>query len=121
VLKTLIVEDSKFQQESMKNLLSDLDLSIVSANNGKEALDYLSIEDVDFLIIDLLMPVMNGIELIKNLKTQNFDKPFIIVTSDIQETTRNHCLEYGAHAILEKPLKKDELKKVLTSVFKEAC
>lgn len=121
MLKTLIVEDSKFQQKSMSHLLEGLGLTVVTSNNGQEALDYLTIEDVDFLIIDLLMPVMDGFDLMENLKSQNFDKPFIVVSSDIQDTTREKCLDYGAVAILQKPLIRDEINAILKTVFKEVC
>ncbi len=60
MIKTLLVEDSNFQQKNMTLILEDLGLNVSTSANGKEALSLLEKEEFDLLVIDLLMPVMGG-------------------------------------------------------------
>jgi len=117
--KALVIEDSEFQSKNITLLLEKLGFQVYKTGNGKEALRFLSEREVDILFVDLLMPVMGGIELMTVLNRKNVEKPYIVITSDIQETTKEKCFNLGCRAVLGKPIKKHQLSKVLSEVLNQ--
>ncbi len=109
----LIVDDEEIILERVAILLEDITDEVFTAINGKEALDIISAERVDCILCDINMPVMNGIELIKEVRRRNIDTPFIFYTG---HGSREHMLEvvkYGAFDFLNKPAL-DNLEDIVT-------
>lgn len=75
----LIIDDEELLLQNMKFLLSHYVQNIFTANNGKEALKILQNEDIHCAICDITMPVMGGVELIKEVRAQGNDIPFILL------------------------------------------
>lgn len=99
----LIVDDEEMILERVEILLEDIADNIYTATNGKEALDVLANQSIDCILCDINMPVMNGIELIKQVRADNNETPFIFYTG---HGSREHMLEvikYGAFDFLNKP------------------
>lgn len=106
--KILIADDSMFQRKLMRDTVLKMGHECVEAVNGKEALDLVTSEKPDCLVLDLLMPVMDGIQLLEELKAIDTNIPRIVLSADIQESTASKCLELGAMKFLNKPFKKDQ-------------
>jgi YesN/AraC family two-component response regulator len=83
----LIVEDEEQILRQMSFALEDFFDNVFTANNGKAALNILQNNKIDVLITDLLMPIMDGIELIKKVKEDKIDIGAIIITSAHSEHT----------------------------------
>ncbi|MBN1182597.1 MAG: response regulator [Bacteroidales bacterium] len=113
----LIVDDSWNTRQYLRNILELNDFSIEEANDGAEALKKLNDIEPDCIILDILMPVMNGFEFLNALKQEGKRIPVIIISADIQQTTKSSCMELGAKAFINKPAREDqiitELEKVL--------
>lgn len=79
----LIVDDSELTRKHEKRILSDYNLNIFEASNGKEALNIIENYKIDFIISDIEMPIMNGIEFIVHLKKDNnlSSIPVIVISS----------------------------------------
>lgn len=105
----LVVDDSKFIRNQIKKALSDCDFNIVEASNGRQALTSLTENVVDFVITDLVMPGVDGLQLIKQIKEKGIAIPVIVLTADIQDAVRNECLELGAVSFLSKPFVPEQL------------
>ena len=71
--KVMIVDDSAFMRKVVTDLLNQLpDIEVtVAARNGKQALDYLTKEAIDLVVMDVEMPVMNGLETLRKMKQQS--------------------------------------------------
>ena len=71
--KVMIVDDSAFMRKVVTDLLNQLpDIEVtVAARNGKQALDYLTKEAIDLVVMDVEMPVMNGLETLRRMKQQS--------------------------------------------------
>ena len=108
--KVLIIDDSKFQRNIIKNILKEIELDIVEASDGNEALLVNKQENPDCIILDLLMPGKDGFEVLSDLKNEGSHTPIIVLSADIQESSRLKCEELGAFAFLNKPPKNEELK-----------
>ncbi len=102
----LIVDDDIRNVFVMTSALENHDADIVEAFNGKEALEALENEPVDLILMDIMMPIMNGFETIENIRKEEKwkDLPIIAVTAKTLEEDRRKCLEVGANDYMTKPV-----------------
>ncbi|WP_416198798.1 MAG: Response regulator receiver domain-containing protein [Sporanaerobacter sp.] len=107
-MKLLIVDDSKFTQKVEGNLFKEVvpNLEIYFANDGKEGVQkYIEINP-DLTIVDLLMPNMTGMELLKEIKDIDKDAKMVVVSADVQEKVKQEAYDLGALAFVNKPINK---------------
>lgn len=102
--KILIVDDSLYQRRSIRKILSRKPYEIQEATNGREGLEMLKSYQPDCVILDILMPDMDGLAFLATAQQQGETTPIVVLTADIQETTRRECQRLGAAAIEYKPL-----------------
>ena len=115
----LIVEDNRELKEYMVNFLSN-DFRVLTANNGKEGLELVIKNTPDVIISDLMMPVMDGIEMCKIIKTDvnTSHIPVIILTAKSGIENEKEGLETGADEYLLKPFDVDVLKLRLNNILR---
>lgn len=113
----LIAEDASLTRTMIRRALQTEGHEVLEASNGYECLEMVTTHAPDCLILDLLMPQMNGYEVLAALRNQNSQVPAIVVTADIQETSRRKCLELGAIAVITKPAQQDELLNVVQNAL----
>lgn len=113
----LVIDDSKFQHRQMARLLDDQEFAIIHALNGAEGLEQLKLGLPDCIITDLIMPVMDGFRFLEVLQEMRVPVPVIVTTADIQQTTRQYCLDLGAHSILHKPIAAGDLLQAIQSAL----
>ena len=101
--KVLIIEDDLQIVELLKIHLADLSCEIMSAGNGKEALDLVSKNLFDLLILDLMLPGMNGMEICRRIRMAGNTTPVIILSAKSEEIDKVLGLETGADDYLTKP------------------
>ena len=111
-LVVLAVDDDMINLKLLKSMLSKNEhiKEVVEAKNGVEAIDYIkSREDIDIVLLDIIMPVMGGIEMLKVVRLDKNIKqlPIIVLTTD--ETKKNEALEFGANGFLMKPIRSADL------------
>lgn len=83
---------------------------VIEAKNGAEAIGFIkSRDDIDLILLDIIMPIMNGIEMLKVIRSDENIKqvPIIVLTTD--ETKKNEALELGANGFLMKPIRSIDL------------
>ncbi|MGQ9819703.1 MAG: response regulator [Candidatus Kapaibacteriales bacterium] len=117
--KVLVVDDSIISRRMLKQMLTPFNFDIDEAKNGTEGLDKILSGHYDLIFLDLLMPDIEGTEILKQLAEKGIKHNVIVISADIQETTKAKCKEYGALAFLNKPPKNDELMKELKKIFPE--
>lgn len=120
-INVLIVEDCEVMQSMIRRTLqiSGLDIEKIDvAGNGKEGLDKLEIETYNLILLDLNMPVMDGVEMIENLKknAKSRNIPIIIVSADKQEN-KHLQFEKSVKLIVYKPFTPESLKKNVLRVL----
>ena len=112
----LVVEDNVINQKVIKGLLNKLNIEIDIANNGQEALDKLKDRTFDLVFMDCQMPVMDGFEATKKIRSQNFpnrDVPIIAVTANAMSGDKEKCLASGMDDYISKPLSIQKLQECL--------
>lgn len=118
--KVLIVDDSQFTRLNLSNFLKQNDYEIFEAENGVAGLEAVQKHNPDCIISDLLMPEMDGYAFLENLNKQNIKIPVVILTADIQATTKTKILQAGAVGIINKPPKYPDLLNLIDSSIKNA-
>jgi YesN/AraC family two-component response regulator len=114
----LFVEDEPLLRESMGEWLARKAGRVFCAQHGKEALEILARNKIDLLITDVRMPVMDGISLVKRINTTG-PRPCVILVTGFNESVLHDASKLGVDAIVEKPLDRDELLRVLQDCLED--
>ncbi|MCL2931902.1 MAG: response regulator [Trichodesmium sp. MAG_R03] len=109
--KVLVVEDSVTQREMISQLLKSSGLAVTVANDGVEALGQLKNTKPDIVVLDIVMPRMNGYEVCRRIKSdpKTKDIPVVMCSSKGEEFDRYWGLKQGADAYIAKPFQPTEL------------
>ncbi|MCB2181131.1 MAG: sigma-54 dependent transcriptional regulator [Desulfobulbaceae bacterium] len=105
----LVVDDEPNYLIILTELLRDEGFEVYSAENGEKALEVVRTTDLDLVITDMQMPVLNGMELLENVKLLNPDLPVIMITAYGEVEKAVAAMQAGAFNYLSKPFKNDEL------------
>ena len=108
--KILVVEDNEELLALMLQVLSK-NYHVFTAKNGKQAMSIIMKEKLDLVVSDVMMPIMDGIELTKQLKSDKsfWQLPIILLTAKNKEEDKTEAYAVGADAYITKPFKFDEL------------
>ena len=112
-MRVLIVDDSSFIREYVRQLLQRMGMDCREAGNGEEALAVLRADEAfDLMLLDLNMPVMNGLECVRTLREAKLSPStkVMMVTTEGDCTFMCQALEYGADEFLMKPFTPEGLR-----------
>ena len=121
-LKLLLVEDTRMLQRLMLAVLGNLNHVVAVASNGEEALSQLKHGDFDLVLMDIRMPVMDGLEATKVIRSWGCTKstiPIIALTADIDSQNIKQYLANGMDAVCAKPLDLPVLLKLMNELLAE--
>jgi len=107
----LIVDDEPRMCDSLKVLLSNEGYSTETAGSGQEAIERLAKGTVDLALLDIVMPDMNGLQIMDYIKKKNLDTLVIVITGHASVDSAIESLRKGAYDYLRKPFEFDELLK----------
>ena len=112
-MRILVVEDEKHLNRIISEAVEDEGYSVDSCYNGVEALEYLACADYDVIILDIMMPKMNGLELVRRLRDRGDSTPVLFLTARDAVADRVEGLESGGDYYLTKPFDFQELMAVV--------
>jgi two-component system chemotaxis response regulator CheY len=117
----MLVEDSFQSMNLTKRMLQDLGITqVYTAKNGAEGLELLGTFDgedfIDLVLCDWNMPVMNGIELLRQIRSCDPDMLFIMITGQADRASVSEAKDFGSNGYLKKPFSSDDLRKKLDVV-----
>jgi two-component system response regulator AtoC len=107
--KILIVDDDSLVLKTLQNLLSRQNYEIICAKSGEEAIHYLELGDFSLVLSDIRMPGQDGIELLKKIRANGIETPFVFITGYASENAPIDAIKLGARDYLLKPFNLDEL------------
>jgi len=108
-MRILLVEDEKNLRDVISLNLELEEWEVVSVDNGKDAIDRAVSEHYDIIILDLMIPKINGLEVLKTIRIKNHSTPVIIISAKGTSTDRIKGLKLGADDYLSKPFVIEEL------------
>ena len=119
--KVLLVDDDRLNNRILKRLLKIYNIELDTCERGIECIDKINNgEQYDLILMDIMMPDINGIDTLKKLKSnKNFNTKVIALTADALSTSRNKYLKAGFTDYLAKPFKKEELEEKLKDLLGE--
>jgi CheY-like chemotaxis protein len=105
-MRVLLADDSKTIQLILRNLLWELGIDDVkTVHNGREAIESLSSEEFDLILLDLHMPEANGFEVLPHAE----GTPVVVISSDSDHRQIERARDLGARGYIKKPFKRDAL------------
>jgi len=117
--KVLTVDDASTMRKMIALTLKAAGYEVIEAPDGPEALDLISKMDIDMMILDVNMPKMNGIEVVKRVRSnaRHIKTPIIMLTTETQDKVRTEAKMAGATGWINKPFKQDHLIGAVGKVF----
>ena len=108
-LKILLADDEKELARAVGTILKYSNYEVNIVNNGKEAVEMVKENMYDLIILDVMMPVMDGIQALKEMRKNNIKTPIMLLTAKAQIDDKVEGLDSGANDYLTKPFDKKEL------------
>ncbi|WP_372774537.1 response regulator [Mangrovibacterium sp.] len=121
-LSILLVEDNVLNQRIVTFSLKKYNHNVQIANNGLEALEFFKKSKFDVILMDIMMPVMDGLE--ATMKIREFEShneisdrtPIIAITANTMDNDREKCLSYGMNEFMTKPFDVEKLALIFTDL-----
>jgi DNA-binding NtrC family response regulator len=113
----LVVDDEENAREGLSKILSKEGYRVETAANGKEAIDNLKRQRYDLVITDMRMPLMDGFEVLREIKKMDENIGVIMITAYGEVESYLEAMNMGAFEYINKPIRVNELKRVITKVL----
>jgi two-component system, OmpR family, alkaline phosphatase synthesis response regulator PhoP len=117
--KIVIADDEPFILDLLSYNLKEAGYLVFETENGSQALEAIKEHRPDLVLLDLMMPIMSGIEVAEKLVILKSDVPFIFLTAKSDEETEIQCFELGAYDFIAKPIKPKVLISRINAFFKK--
>lgn len=118
-MKTILVAEDNESNFILMTYILKRHYEIVRAKNGQEAVDRVEQGDIDLVLMDIKMPVMDGLEATKEIKDKYPDMPIIALTANAFDSDRQLAIEAGCDDFLAKPVSSDKCLKVIAQLLGE--
>jgi signal transduction histidine kinase/CheY-like chemotaxis protein/HPt (histidine-containing phosphotransfer) domain-containing protein len=102
--RVLLAEDTPDIQALITMLLEKTGLAVTAVDNGIDAVQYASTQNFDLLVMDMQMPVLDGLSAIQQLRESGFEPPIVALTANATQEDKNRCLRAGADNFVVKPV-----------------
>lgn len=116
--KVLVVDDSKLNLKVAENVLKNFKVSTEIVTSGLECLSCVKSKKYDIIFMDIMMPNMSGVEVLKKLREEKVNIPVIALTADAIEGQEEKYISEGFDGYLSKPIDKTKLKVILNKYLK---
>lgn len=107
-MRILVADDEVYLAEALKDILKKCNYTVDVSNNGEDALDNALTGIYDVIVLDIMMPKLNGIEVLQELRKNNISTPVMLLTAKTEVSDKVSGLDSGADDYLAKPFNTDE-------------
>ena len=121
-MKILLVDDDKIMRKLLSLYLSEGGFSVVTAENGLNAMEKLGSDVFDLVMTDLIMPFMDGVEFVKTMKSNPATShiPIIMLSAVTDGDEKERAIQAGADGYLQKPVTAEEMAAKVRQMLKES-
>jgi len=117
--KIMVVDDSAMSRRSLKRILESSSYEVIEADDGMAALEKYFLEKPDLVMLDMLMKGMYGLDVLTKLREIDKNARVVIVSADIQNSTREMAKEAGALDFINKPFAAESVLNIVTGILSE--
>ena len=117
--KIMVVDDSAMSRRALRRALESASYSVVEAEDGMSALEQYFLEKPDLVMLDMLMKGMYGLDVLTKLREMDSTARVIIVSADIQKSTREMAKEAGAVEFITKPFAAEMIVNTVAQILGE--
>jgi two-component system, chemotaxis family, chemotaxis protein CheY len=115
--KILIIDDSDFMRMAVKKIFPTGQYQFVESRGGKEAIELCTSEKPDLVLLDIVMPKIRGLDILKQLKEQDPDIKVIMISAVGRESMIEECQKLGIVDYIKKPFDDEHVKTVVKRCF----
>ncbi len=108
-MRVLLIEDDPTTAKSIEMMLSHASLNVYSTDLGEEGIDLAKLYDYDLILLDINLPDMNGLEVLRQLRLSRIETPILILSGDDGTESKLKGFGFGADDYLTKPFHREEL------------
>ena len=108
-LQILLAEDEHIYQRIIENYIRNLDMQLTIVDNGKKCLDQIEKNNYDIILMDIIMPELDGIETTQAIREKGIKTPIIAVTSNVWKEDEERSIKSGMNDFLPKPFNAQKL------------
>ncbi|MEM6895961.1 MAG: response regulator transcription factor [Pseudomonadota bacterium] len=108
-MRVLLVEDDPTTAKSIELMLTHASLNVYSTDMGEEGIDLARLYDYDLILLDINLPDMNGLEVLRQLRMSRIETPILILSGDSDTESKIKGFGFGADDYLTKPFHREEL------------
>lgn len=108
-MRVLLVEDDAATSKSIDLMLTHADFNVYTTDLGEEGIDLAKLYDYDIILLDLALPDMSGLDVLRKLRMAKVDTPILILTGNAETESKIKGFGYGADDYLTKPFHREEL------------
>lgn len=108
MFRILLTEDDKNSARFLQITLTKAGYSVLTATNGKQALDMLESQHIDLIVLDIMMPEMDGFEFTETVRNHGIDTPILVVSAKQLSDDKCKALHIGADDFMSKPINEKE-------------
>ncbi len=120
MFRILIVEDDAGTRTLMNDVISDAGYEPITATNGVEALEIMDHKHIDLILLDVMMPDMDGYELTRELRSSGMDMPILMVTARTSLNDKKEGFSLGADDYMTKPVDEEEMLLHINALLRRA-
>ncbi|MDF2557460.1 MAG: response regulator with CheY-like receiver domain and winged-helix DNA-binding domain [Bacillales bacterium] len=120
MFQILVVEDNRNLSLLMRARLEQVGYKVIQAENGQEALDVLDSHHIDLIISDIMMPILDGFGLIKNLREANYNMPILVITAKESFEDKEKGFRLGTDDYMVKPVDMNEMLLRVSALLRRA-
>jgi len=117
--KVMVVDDSAMSRRSLRRILESDNYEVIEADDGMAALEKYFLEKPDLVMLDMLMKGMYGLEVLAKLREMDKEVRVVIVSADIQNSTREMAKDAGALDFINKPFAPESVLNIVTRILSE--
>lgn len=116
--KVLLAEDNVDNQRLVSMYLNKLGADVVIANNGNEAIELTRVDTFDLILMDMQMPVMNGLDATQHLRKMGYTKPIVALTANAMKEDIDACYAVGCDDFIHKPISQQKFSSCIFKFLK---
>ena len=112
-MKILVVDDDDTLSSMIARVIRKIGCEVKTCANGQDALDLLCSSKFSLLFLDLIMPGMGGVQVLKELQHRGIEVATVVMSGNLSHSLKSQCIKYGAKRFVQKPIEISDIESII--------